>query len=63
MGRGSLTKTQQAVQNVTAEFPATDSPATVIRVDIEDDDSIEAAFKEVQGLFGKLGFLVKNAGE
>jgi NAD(P)-dependent dehydrogenase (short-subunit alcohol dehydrogenase family) len=63
VGGRSLAKAQQAVQDVTAEFPSTHSHATAIQVDIEDDNSIEAAFKEVQKTFGRLDFLVNNAGK
>ncbi|KAI1847908.1 hypothetical protein JX265_001914 [Neoarthrinium moseri] len=62
LGGRSIQKAEQAVNDVTAEFPSSKTLATAIQVDIEDDASIEAAFQKVQSTYGKLDFLVNNAG-
>lgn len=58
----SLLKAQQAVNSATEEFPSSRSKLWPIQVDIEDDDSIQRAFDEVQTKFGRLDALVNNAG-
>jgi NAD(P)-dependent dehydrogenase (short-subunit alcohol dehydrogenase family) len=58
----SLAKAKKATDDVVQEFPSTHSHISAIQVDIEDDDSIHAAVQAVQNLFGKLDFLINNAG-
>jgi NAD(P)-dependent dehydrogenase (short-subunit alcohol dehydrogenase family) len=58
----SLVKAQQAVRSATEDFPSSRSKLWPIQVDIEDDDSIQRAFDEVQTKFGRLDALVNNAG-
>ena len=58
----SLLKAQQAVNSATEEFSSSRSKLWPIQVDIEDDDSIQRAFDEVQTKFGRLDALVNNAG-
>lgn len=58
----SLLKAQQAVGSVTQDFPSSCSKLWPIQVDIEDDDSIQRAFDEVQTKFGRLDALINNAG-
>ena len=58
----SLVKAQQAVSSATEDFPSSRSKLWPIQVDIEDDDSIQRAFDEVQTKFGRLDALVNNAG-
>lgn len=62
LGGRSMAKAQQATKDIAAEFPSTSSEVTPIQVDIEDDDSIEKAFQEVQSKYGKLDVLLNNAG-
>ncbi|KAH8682713.1 hypothetical protein BX600DRAFT_506279 [Xylariales sp. PMI_506] len=58
----SLFKAEQAVSNLVGEFPDSRSSAHVIQIDVESDESIEAAFQQVKERFGKLDWLVNNAG-
>ena len=58
----SLDKAQQAVSSVTEDFSSSRSKLWPIQVDIEDDDSVQKAFDEVQTKFGRLDALVNNAG-
>lgn len=58
----SLLKAQQAVRSATQEFPSSCSKLWPIQVDIEDEDSIQRAFDEVQTNFGRIDALVNNAG-
>jgi NAD(P)-dependent dehydrogenase (short-subunit alcohol dehydrogenase family) len=62
LGGRSLNKAGEAVKAASEEFPSSQSKLFPIQVDIEDDNSIEAAFKEVQTKFGQLDALVNNAG-
>jgi NAD(P)-dependent dehydrogenase (short-subunit alcohol dehydrogenase family) len=63
LGGRSFSKAEQAVKAITEEFPSSQSKLFPIQIDIEDDNSIEAAFKEVQTKFGRLDALVNNAGK
>ena len=63
LGGRSLDKAHQAATSATQEFPSSRSKLWPIQVDIEDDDSIQRAFDEVQTKFGRLDALVNNAGE
>jgi NAD(P)-dependent dehydrogenase (short-subunit alcohol dehydrogenase family) len=58
----SLVKAQQAARSATEDFPSSRSKLWPIQVDIEDDDSVQRAFDEVQIKFGRLDALVNNAG-
>lgn len=58
----SMVKVQEAVKSAAEEFPSSGSKLWPIQIDIEDDDSIQKAFDEVQTRFGRLDALVNNAG-
>ncbi|KAL4819689.1 hypothetical protein BDW67DRAFT_193944 [Aspergillus spinulosporus] len=58
----SLTKAQDAIHAIQTEFPASSNKLTPLVVDVESDESIEKAYEEVQGAFGKLDALINNAG-
>ena len=58
----SLIKAQQAVTSATEDFPSSRSKLWPTQVDIEDDDSVQRAFDEVETKFGRLDALVNNAG-
>lgn len=62
LGGRSFEKAQQAVNTATQGFPSSRSKLSAIQVDIENDDSIQRAFEEVQTKFGRLDALVNNAG-
>jgi len=62
VGGRSFSKAQDAISSAEKEFPSSRSKLFPIQVDIEDDDSIQRAFDEVQSQFGKLDALVNNAG-
>ncbi|PFH57080.1 hypothetical protein XA68_15555 [Ophiocordyceps unilateralis] len=62
LGGRSLDKANKAVDDVVAEFPSSKSRVSAIQIDIEDDDSIQKAFDNVKGRFGRLDALVNNAG-
>ncbi|KAI9708299.1 MAG: hypothetical protein M1820_004003 [Bogoriella megaspora] len=62
LGGRSIDKAKQAVTAATQEFPSSPSKISAIQVDIEDDKSIETAFKEVQSQYGRLDVLLNNAG-
>ena len=62
VGGRSITKAQQAAIVAAKEFPSTRSKVWPIQVDIKNDESIQAAFDEVQAKFGRLDALVNNAG-
>ncbi|KAM0811346.1 hypothetical protein AB5N19_11702 [Seiridium cardinale] len=62
IGGRSIEKAQKAVKDVTSEHPSSKSSVSAISVDIDDDKSIEAAFQQVQKSYGRLDFLINNAG-
>ena len=62
LGGRSLTKAEQAINVAMKEFPFTRSRVWPVQVDIEDDESIQALFDEVQKKYGRLDSLVNNAG-
>lgn len=62
VGGRSLVKAEEATNAVMKEFPSTRSRVWPVQVDIEDDESIQSIFAEVQTKFGRLDALVNNAG-
>ena len=62
VGGRSLNKAQQAADAMSKDFPSSPSKLWPMQIDIEDDESIQRIFDEVQTKFGKLDFLVNNAG-
>lgn len=62
LGGRSLTKIHDAINAATKEFPETQSKLSPLQVDIEDDDSIQKAFIDVQSEFGLVDVLINNAG-
>ncbi|KAK4695031.1 hypothetical protein P7C71_g2642, partial [Lecanoromycetidae sp. Uapishka_2] len=62
VGGRSLVKAEQATNAVSKEIPSTRSRVWPVQVDIEDDESIQSVFDEVQTKFGRLDALVNNAG-
>ena len=62
MGSRSLEKAHVAISTVQSEIPNSNSNIVPVQIDIEDDNSIETAFKEVYSKYGKVDALVNNAG-
>jgi len=62
LGGRDWEKAHHAVESAMKEFPSTGSKLRPIQVDVEDDDSIQKAFEEVQTNYGRLDALVNNAG-
>ena len=58
----SLDKAQAAVQSAGAEFPSSHSNLEAMQLDIESDDSVEKAYREIANRYGHLDVLVNNAG-
>ncbi len=63
LGGRSPSKMQEAINTLKIEFPDSQSVLHAVEIDIESDDSINKAFKEVSSKFQKLDVLVNNAGE
>ena len=63
VGGRSLVKAEQATNYVTRDFPSTRSKLWPVQVDIEDGESIQRVFDQVQTNFGRLDALVNNASE
>ncbi|KAF5135144.1 Short-chain dehydrogenase/reductase tropE [Metarhizium anisopliae] len=63
LGGRSLDKAKAAVSEIVTSFPGAEGRVTAIQVDVEDDDSIAAAFDTVKNKYGRLDVLVNNAGE
>lgn len=62
MGSRSLDKANNAISTLTNEISKSKSEIIPLQIDIEDDASIEMAFKEVESKYGRLDALVNNAG-
>jgi NAD(P)-dependent dehydrogenase (short-subunit alcohol dehydrogenase family) len=62
MGSRSLEKANDAISKLKGEVPESKSNVVPIQIDIEDDVSIENAFKETESKYGRLDSLVNNAG-
>ena len=58
----SLSKAEQAAKAALQEFAYTRSSIYPLQIDIESDESIQAAFDHIESKFGKLDALVNNAG-
>lgn len=55
-------KVKAAIDSVKAEFSSAHSKLFPLQVDVESDESIGAAYEEVQSQFGRVDVLVNNAG-
>lgn len=62
MGSRSLDKATEAISKLQSEVPDTKSNVVSIQIDIEDDASIENAFKEIESKYGRVDTLINNAG-
>ena len=62
MGSRSLEKAAAAISQLKSEVSESKSEVVPIQIDIEDDSSIENAFKEVESKWGRVDALVNNAG-
>lgn len=62
MGSRSLEKANDAISKLKSEVSASKSDVEPIQIDIEDDESIERAFKHVESKYRRLDALVNNAG-
>lgn len=62
VGGRSLAKAEQAANAVMKDLSSTRSRVWPMQVDLEDDESIQAIFDQVQSQFGRLDALVNNAG-
>lgn len=58
----SLDKAQAAVQSARAEFSGSHSNLEAIQLDIESDQSIEKAYRDIANKYGHLDILLNNAG-
>lgn len=63
MGSRSLDKANNAIAQLKSEIPESKSEIVPLQIDIEDDNSIQSAYKEVEGKWGKVDALVNNAGK
>jgi NAD(P)-dependent dehydrogenase (short-subunit alcohol dehydrogenase family) len=62
MGSRSLTKATDAIATLVAEIPDSKSSIEPLQIDIEDDESLEAAFEYVKSKYARIDTLVNNAG-
>lgn len=58
----SLSKAQDAISEIQSECSSSSNKLTPAVLDLESDESIEKAYDEVKGTFGKVDALVNNAG-
>lgn len=62
IGSRSLEKAQDAISTLQSEISSSGSEVIPLQLDIEDDTSIENAFREVEGRWGRVDTLINNAG-
>lgn len=62
MGSRSLDKAHDAISTLQSEVRESKSEIIPLQIDIEDDASIENAFKEIESKHGRVDALVNNAG-
>jgi NAD(P)-dependent dehydrogenase (short-subunit alcohol dehydrogenase family) len=62
MGSRSLAKAADAISTLQAEITSTKSSIEPVQIDIEDDESIQAAFEYVEKKYKRIDALVNNAG-
>ena len=62
MGSRSLEKAHIAISTLKSELADSSNEVLPLQIDIEDDKSIENAFEEVKGKWGRVDTLVNNAG-
>jgi NAD(P)-dependent dehydrogenase (short-subunit alcohol dehydrogenase family) len=62
MGSRSLDKAKDAISKLQSEVPESKSEVVPIQIDIENDASIEKAFKVVENKYGHVDALINNAG-
>jgi len=62
MGSRSLEKADDAISKLKGEVSESKSDIVPVQIDIEDDASIENAFKNIESKYGHLDSLVNNAG-
>ena len=62
LGGRSIDKATEAVKKAQAEFPQTASSLETVQVDVEDDASIQDAYKHVSSRYERLDVLINNAG-
>ncbi|KAH0846545.1 hypothetical protein AYO21_11302 [Fonsecaea monophora] len=63
LGGRSLEKATTAAKQVKDEFPQSQSVVTPVQIDVEDDQSINALFENLEQHHGRLDVLINNAGE
>lgn len=62
MGSRSLEKANEAISKLKGEVSESKSDVVPIQIDIEDDASIENAFKNIESNYGHIDSLINNAG-
>jgi len=62
MGSRSLEKAEDAISKLKGEVSEAKSDVVPIQIDIEDDASIENAFKNIESNYGHIDSLINNAG-
>ncbi|KAF2877407.1 hypothetical protein BDV95DRAFT_481799 [Massariosphaeria phaeospora] len=62
MGSRSLEKAKSAISTLQSEIPNAKSEIVPLQIDIEDDASIDSAYKEVESKWGRVDSLINNAG-
>lgn len=62
IGSRSLSKGEDAIATLKQEHPSSSSTLSAVQVDVESDDSINAAFKTVSSKESRIDCLINNAG-
>lgn len=62
LGSRSLEKAKIAIENLHKECPESTNTVEPLQVDLNSDESIEKAFKQVQANPGHIDTLINNAG-
>jgi NAD(P)-dependent dehydrogenase (short-subunit alcohol dehydrogenase family) len=62
LGSRSRSKGEAAIKSVQSEVPDSKSTLSTVQIDVESDDSIQAAFDTISKQYGRLDVLINNAG-
>ena len=61
--RGDVTRAVVAIESIKAAYPDSASTAVAILLDISSDESVAAAFKEIEESVDRIDVLINNAGK
>lgn len=62
LGCRTISKGEDAIKTLKSEIPSSKSTISTVQIDVESDDSINAAFSKISKEYGRVDTLINNAG-